>query len=154
MSAVTARPFCREDIPQVLELMKSLARFEDYIEDFTVTAEDLERYGLCDEPRFRVHVATGTRDTRVIGIAVTYTIPWTYDMKPVLVLKELFVEPSHRSRGVGEALMIVVMGEARAMGASKIQWTVLADNHAAKRFYARHGAGRDTKWDLWSLPIS
>ncbi len=38
-------------------------------------------------------------------MAVTYIIPWTYDLKPTVILKELFIHESARGEGIGKALM-------------------------------------------------
>ncbi len=152
--SVIVRHFRRDDIPQLLELMRGLARFEGYADAFRVRAQDLEDHGLCKTPAFRVHVAEEEEGGHLPGMAVTYTIPWTYDLRPVLVLKELYISSAYRGRGIGSALMAAVIGEARAIGASKVQWTVLSGNEAAGQFYKQHGGARDSRWDLWSLPLS
>ncbi|NRP19621.1 hypothetical protein LPJGGPFB_02878 [Ensifer adhaerens] len=149
---LSVRPFDHRDVPKVLELMRGLAVFEGYIDRFAVTEQDLIDHGLCDTPRFGVLVAE--LDGRVIGIAVHYAIPWTYDLKPTVVLKELFVEDGARSSGAGAALIAALKRHAAAIGAPRINWTVLAGNEPAKRFYRRQGGSPDELWEPWTMATS
>jgi len=150
-SPLIVRPFERDDVACVLRLMRDLAVFEGYIGDFRVTEGDLIAHGLGDNPRFGVLVAE--LDGRVVGIAVHYVIPWTYDLKPTLVLKELFVDETARSLGAGAALIAALKSHAAAIGAPRIEWSVLASNDDAKRFYRRQGAVLDAIWEPWALSI-
>lgn len=151
-NCLSVRPFDHRDVPKVLELMRGLAVFEGYIDRFAVTEQDLIDHGLCDTPRFGVLVAE--LDGRVIGIAVHYAIPWTYDLKPTVVLKELFVEDGARSSGAGAALIAALKRHAAAIGAPRINWTVLAANEPAKRFYRRQGGSPDEVWEPWTMATS
>lgn len=151
-NCLSVRPFDDRDVPKVLALMRGLAVFEGYIDRFAVTEQDLIDHGLCDTPRFGVLVAE--LDGRVIGIAVHYAIPWTYDLKPTVVLKELFVEDGARSSGAGAALIAALKRHAAAIGAPRINWTVLAGNEPAKRFYRRQGGSADEIWEPWTMATS
>lgn len=84
-------------------------------------------------------------------MAATYIIPWTYDLAPTLVLKELFVPEPFRGVGVGRALMHAVAKFASEIGAPRLQWTVLPQNHSAKRFYADLGARPDADREPWII---
>ncbi|MGN7878157.1 N-acetyltransferase family protein [Ensifer sp. 22460] len=150
-SPLTVRPFERHDVTDVLELMRGLAIFEGYIDKFFVTEADLIEHGLGDNPRFGVLVAD--LGGRAVGIAVHYVIPWTYDLKPTLVLKELFVDETARSSGAGAALIAALKRHAARIRAPRINWTVLATNDAAKRFYRREGGSHDAIWEPWTMPV-
>ncbi|MBC7974380.1 MAG: GNAT family N-acetyltransferase, partial [Myxococcales bacterium] len=84
--------------------------------------------------------------------AVVYAIPFTYDLRPTLVLKELFVAEPTRATGIGRALMTAVLAHARTTGCGRLQWDVLPDNHRAKAFYRRFGGQPDAAWERWILP--
>ncbi len=147
-SPLTIRPFEHRD---VLRLMRGLAVFEGYIDKFCVTEADLVEHGFSAAPRFGVLVAE--RGGRAVGIAVHYVIPWTYDLKPTLVLKELFVDETARSLGAGAALIDGLKRHAANIGAPRINWTVLATNETAKHFYRREGGSHDATWEPWTMPI-
>lgn len=132
--------------------MRGLAVFEGYDEEFRVTVDDLILHGLGPSPRFGAFVADDGRGL-LLGVAVHYVIPWTYDLRPTLVLKELFVEADGRRQGVGKALMEAVFSEAERIGAPRVQWQVLADNESAKAFYRGLGAAMDAKWHPWGIQV-
>lgn len=152
MNTVRVRPFVGGDVPELVRLMRELAVLEGYVDDFAVTEADVIEAGLRSAPAFGVLVAESDAGT-LLGMAVHYVIPWTYDLKPALVLKELFVKADARGLGVGAALMTALVDEGRRIGASRISWTVMAGNDGAAAFYRSLGARPALKWQPWSLPL-
>ena len=140
-----------EDTDSLLELMKGLARYEDYIDQFAVTRESILEHGFGDERLFTAFVAEHEDD--LVGMAVTYPSHWTYTLRPKLVLKELFVAEAARNMGVGKALMASVTAHARSMGASEVIWTVMTGNADAESFYRSLGGLPDLKWNNWTLRL-
>ena len=63
-------------------------------------------------PQCRITVAEDPVSKALLGYAVTVTTPFTYDLKPTVTLKELFVRKGSRSRGIGEALFRAVASQA------------------------------------------
>jgi ribosomal protein S18 acetylase RimI-like enzyme len=151
MERIIARPFARADAAEMIGLMRELAVFEDYIDEFAVTEADLIENGLGASPRFGALVAYREGEEGLLGIAVHYVIPWTYDLKPTLVLKELYVAERARGLGVGRALMQSLCREAMSIGAPRIAWSVLPDNERAQRFYASLGGRKDAKFEPWTM---
>lgn len=141
----------RTDVDQLLELMRGLARFEEYIDDFAVTRESVLEHGFGEEHLFTSFVAEENDD--LVGMAVVYTIPWTYTLRPKVVLKELFVKKAARNLGVGKALMAAVVSHARSIDAAELIWTVMEGNREAEGFYRSLGASPDLKWNNWSLNL-
>ncbi|WP_420615639.1 GNAT family N-acetyltransferase [Candidatus Palauibacter sp.] len=141
----------RTDVDRLLELMRGLARFEEYIDDFAVTRESVLEHGFGEGRLFTAFVAE--EDDDLVGMAVVYTIPWTYALRPKVVLKELFVEKAARNLGVGKALMAAVVSHARAIDAAELIWTVMEGNREAEGFYRGLGASPDLKWNNWSLNL-
>lgn len=151
---LTVRAFDQNDVPELLELMKGLARFEGYIDNFAVTDQDLVDHGLGENPAFESFVAEQGGETGLLGMVVLYRIPWTYDLKPTVIMKELFVRDDARGLGVGRALLQRAAARALELGAPRLQWTVLDSNEAAKRFYHAAGSKHDTVWEPWGLDES
>jgi GNAT superfamily N-acetyltransferase len=150
-TTVIVRPFERQDVGAVLALMRALAVFEGYDDKFRLTEADLVEHGLGPSPRFGVFVAE--REGMIVGIAVHYIIPWTYDLKPVVWLKELYVAEAARGMAVGHALVERLREYAASIGASAIKWTVLKSNLPAKTFYHTLGGQPDDIWEPWQLKI-
>ncbi|MCY3773285.1 MAG: GNAT family N-acetyltransferase [Gemmatimonadetes bacterium] len=140
-----------EDTDRLLELMQGLARYEDYIDQFSVTRESILEHGFGDKRLFTAFVAE--HDDDLIGMAVTYPIHWTYTLRPKLVLKELFVVEAARNMGAGKALMESVTSHAGSIGASEVIWTVMTGNAAAEKFYRGLGGNPDLKWNNWTLSL-
>lgn len=96
------------------------------------------------EPRtpYRLAVAKDGHGVPV-GLAAVATFVSISDPRPdhhlQMELKELFVMPSHRGLGLGDALMNWIEEEARAAGVSRIDWHVKKDNLGGIAFYERLG---------------
>lgn len=139
-----------EDMPQTLALMRALARFEDYIDQFNMDEEALANW-VFEDGRFNVLVAA--RGEEICAYASFYIIEFTYDQKPTMILKELFAKPEVRGQGLGGALFERVKLNARTKGAARLQWLVLTDNNKAQAFYTQHGGAQDCKWQNWHITI-
>lgn len=55
------------------------------------------------------------------------------------VVENLYVEPEFRDRGIGSALLATAEERLGEAGATVITIEAMADNDAARAFYARHG---------------
>lgn len=151
---INTRVFSPKDIPALHRMMRDLAQFEGYLDDFAVGEEDILTRGPAGEKQFNALIAEqGVKHPVIIGMAVFYLVPYTYDLRPDLILKELFVSPAARGSGVGDALFDALRTEARTLGCGRIRWLVLSDNVAAKRFYRRHAGYHENKWEMWRADI-
>lgn len=138
------------DIPQLLLLMTALADFEHYRASFAITEEVLRRQGFASNPPdFYCLVARQYASLR--GMLVYYFIPFTATATPTLFIKELFVEPSARGQGMGEALMQTAARAAVAHGCGAVRWAVAEWNTAGRRFYERLGAQPNPVWIDYGL---
>ena len=84
------------DASQLLALMRGLARFEGYDDRFAVIEEALLERGFSPDrpPEFTAWVAE--LHGALVGYAVIYVIPYTFDLRPTVVLKELFIDERAR----------------------------------------------------------
>ena len=62
------------------------------------------------------------------------------------------VAPTHRGRGLGEAVMRAVLESARDRGVKHVQLEVLVQNAAAIRLYERLGFRHVRDLEVWSFP--
>jgi ribosomal protein S18 acetylase RimI-like enzyme len=139
------------DVSALLVLMKKLAAFEGYLDRFAVTESDLlERGFFAQKPEFVAWVADADG---LQAYALAYSIPFTFDLRPTVVLKELFVDEAARGQNVGSELFQAVIRYAQSIDARLIRWQVLPDNEAAKRFYRRLGGESDASWESWVLEL-
>jgi len=144
------RPAQRSDIAALLSMMKALAVFEGYAGQFRVTAPELEKR-LFDYRDFDALIAE--RYHKPCGMLVYYTLPFTYDLKPWVYMKELFVQEHERSRGTGRALMQALIRDCQQRGVSRIRWDVLSNNLNAQTFYQSLGGKPADDWQLYYLNL-
>lgn len=142
------------DAEPLLALMRELARFEGYEAHFKVTVPDLLARGLAPagEPEFAAFVAERPGHG-LLGYAVVVETPFTFDLRPTLTLKELYVRESARGTGTGGALFAQVLAHGCARGAGRLKWDVLLANEPARAFYRHAGGAPDDDWESWLLAL-
>ncbi len=137
------REAVKDDMPQVLELIKELAIFENEPNAVEVTVADLEREGFSENPLFICFVAEDGAE--IHGAALIYYRFSTWKGR-TLHLEDLIVKEAHRGKGIGEALYKQVMKFAYDRGLKRVAWDVLDWNKGAIRFYERSGANIVKDW--------
>lgn len=151
MSSSTIRLAVQTDCPQLLTLMKKLAEFEHYIDDFKVTEQELIDRGFSNQPEFFCIVSESQNNLN--GYLVYYFIPFTYDLKPTLFIKELYVSSDARGLGIGKSLFKFAIEQAKKHGCGRLKWDVLNDNKNAQHFYKKLGAKHNKQWQGYQLDI-
>lgn len=137
------REAAKEDMPQVLELIKELAVFEKEPDAVEISVADLEREGFGENPLFTCFVAES--ENGIVGAALIYFRFSTWKGR-TLHLEDLIVQESERGKGIGEALYKEVMQFAYDRGLKRVAWDVLDWNTGAIRFYERSGADILKTW--------
>src|SRR5690606_25757299 len=127
----------KEDMPQVLELIKELAAFEREPEAVVITVDDLERGGFGEHPLFKCFVAEV--DKEIVGMALVYFRFSTWKGRTIH-LEDLIVKENMRGSGLGSALYQGVIKYAKSQNVRRIEWVVLDWNEGAIKFYERSGA--------------
>jgi diamine N-acetyltransferase len=146
------RPARPEDAEALIGMMRALAAFEGYLPRFRVTARDLHARAFGPGAQCGILVAQG-EGGQPAGYAVWLVQAFTFDLRPTVTLKELFVDPAYRNRGIAEDLLAGLRREAERIGAGKIKWLVLPTNDGAKRLYRRFGGAPDPDWEHWRLAL-
>lgn len=142
------RPATKQDMSQVLVLIRELAEFEKELPEVEVTLEDLERDGYGDEPAFQCFVAES--EGAILGMALVYERYSTWKGK-ALHLEDLIVSAAARGQGLGDALLTQVVRYGHELGCKRIQWEVLDWNERAIKFYESKGANVMRDWNVVHL---
>jgi GNAT superfamily N-acetyltransferase len=150
MATLAVRKAVEADIPNLLPLMRELAEFEKYADDFAVTEAVLREQGFRHSPP-DFHCLVAEEGSELVGFLVYYFVPFTYRAKPNLIIKELYVAGQRRSRGTGLLLMKAVAKEAARSGCGMIKWWVATWNKRGIEFYKRLGAKVDSDWHEFQL---
>ena len=77
------------------------------------------------------------------GFVQLYASLSSGSMAPIWLRTDLFVDPAHRGRGVGRALMDRARDFSRASGAIRIELTTERANATAQKLYRACGYARD-----------
>ena len=133
-----------DDVATILAFIRELAEFEKAPEQVTATEDDLRRWGFGPDRKYRCVIAED--DGTPIGFALFFNNFSTWNGKPGLYLEDLYVQPAHRGRGVGKALLEHLAGIAVREGYPRYQWQVLDWNVDAIRFYESMGARALSEW--------
>ena len=141
----------REDRPQLLELIKGYFAF--YRTPFPAESKIETMLDLLErDPALGVQLVA-EEGVRLHVFASLYACLDTLVADRILVMNDLFVDPSLRNRGVGAALFDASLAYATAHGYGRLDWVTAADNQDAQRFYERHG-GRRGPWISYSATPS
>ena len=146
---VLVRPAEREDRAQLLDLIEGYFAF--YRTPFQRPKVEALLDLLVQDPRLGVQLVADA-DGRLQGFASLYACVDTLVADRILVMNDLFVDPSFRNRGVGAALYEASLAYATAHGYVRLDWVTAQDNHDAQRFYDRHG-GRRGPWVSYSATV-
>nr|WP_267874848.1 GNAT family N-acetyltransferase [Telluria antibiotica] len=104
--------------------MRALAAFEGYLTQFRATAGDLRARAFGRDAQCGMLVAQGD-DGALAGYAVWLVQPFTYDLRPTVILKELFVDTAYRRDGIASHLLARLRCEGERIGAGQVTWLVL-----------------------------
>lgn len=74
---------------------------------------------------------------QVYGFAHCVVHENTWETQPVCYLEDLYVLPSARGRGIGEALIEWLRNAMRAEGWARLYWHTRQDNAQARKLYDR-----------------
>lgn len=145
---IIIRPAEREDCPQMMELVRELARFERAPEQVTVSMEHFEESGFGEKPVWWAFV--GEVDGQIAGMALYYIRYSTWKGQR-MYLEDIIVSEPYRGKGIGGLLMDALIAEAKTKRFCGMLWQVLDWNEPAINFYRKYGAAFDGEWVNVSL---
>jgi GNAT superfamily N-acetyltransferase len=143
------RPAEPRDVPIIGALIRELARYEK-LENEAVATEEQIRDSLFGHtpPHAEVLVVEPPDAGRVVGFALFFHNYSTFLGRRGLYLEDLFVLPDWRRQGYGTALLRALARVAVDRGCGRLEWSVLAWNEPALRFYDALGAKVLVDWRI------
>lgn len=142
----TLRPATEADLPAVVGLIRELAVYEKLEHLVVVTPDSLHPHLFGPKPAAECVVAEA--GGAVVAFALFFTNFSTFLGRPGLYLEDLYVQPAHRGRGLGRALLQHLGALAVARDCGRFEWSVLDWNEPAIRFYERMGAQLLPDWRI------
>ncbi len=134
------------------ELILELAVYEKLSDEAQPDPGTLSQHLKEDaSPRCEALLAELDETGEAVGFALFYSNYSTFLTNWGVHLEDLFVQPAHRGKGIGFALLKRVVEIADARGARRVEWMVLNWNELAIDFYDRLGAEPLDDWTTMRL---
>jgi len=143
------RPATPDDTAAIVALIRALADYERLAH-----AVDLDDGRLREHlfgPRPFAEVLMAEDAGQVVGFALFFHSYSTFLGRPGLYLEDIFVQPDHRRRGHGKALLVAIAKLAVERGCGRVEWSVLNWNEPSIAFYRSLGAVPLDNWTTYRL---
>ena len=137
---LTPRSATADDVDAILAFWERAAENEDRPPD----SPDAVRRLIARDPEALLLVFD---DQRIVGSLIVGWDGWRSH------LYRLAVDPAHRRRGIGRALLDAAEERLSAAGARRIDAMVLDANHSAHELWSRAGYTRQSTWARWIKPL-
>lgn len=141
---LSIRPATIKDASLLASMILELAQYEKLDHEAAVTPESIARDGFGPHPKFRAIIAEV--DGKAAGYAVFFGFYSTFQGRAGLFLEDIYVRPSLRKQGIGQALLNYVARIAWEEDYFCMRWEVLDWNKPAIDFYRRLGAVFLDEW--------
>ncbi|MEO6501635.1 MAG: GNAT family N-acetyltransferase [Jatrophihabitantaceae bacterium] len=138
MSGAGVRRVRESDLAAVAGLVRELAEYERAPLQCQLTRSQLRRALFGAEPTLFGHVVEVRGD--VVGCALWLLDSFSGEGCEGIFLKDLYVRPDHRGRGLGRGLLAALAAESCQRGFARLEWSVAEWNMPAIGFYRSLGA--------------
>ena len=141
-----------DDAPALVGLVRELADYEELLHEAKPNVEHLQKHLSAENnPRCEALVAIDEETGNIVGMALYFYNYSTFLTQWGLFLEDLFVQPSHRGKGIGFALLKRLAAIALERDCKRLDWNVLDWNELAISFYNKIGAKKLTDWRTMRL---
>ncbi len=146
---MTITPAVESDVPVILSFIRKLAEYEKLSHLVVTTEENVREHVFGENPVAEVLLAYW--DQEPVGFALYFRNFSTFLGQPGIYLEDLFVEPDHRGKGIGKALLKKLAKIAIERGYGRLDWAVLDWNTPSIEFYRSLGAAPLDAWTGYRL---
>lgn len=136
--------------------LNELGRLFNLYRVFYEEADDLEKASKYISARFNEGdsmIFVAENDDGLSGFVQLYPSFCSVSAVPILILYDLFVDDSHRSKGLGRSLMNAARDFARENGYKRLELSTAKDNYIGQSLYESLGYEIDQEFLHYSLEI-
>jgi GNAT superfamily N-acetyltransferase len=148
-TALRIAPATESDVPIILSFIRKLAEYEKLSHLVVATEESIREHVFGANPVAEVLLADWNEEA--VGFALYFRNFSTFLGQAGIYLEDLFVEPAHRGKGIGKALLSLLAKIALERGYGRLEWTVLDWNTPSTKFYRSLGAIPLDEWTAYRL---
>jgi diamine N-acetyltransferase len=142
-------PAAESDVALIFGFIRKLAEYEKLSHQVVATEDDIRQHVFGANPVAEVLLAYW--GSEAVGFALYFRNFSTFLGQAGIYLEDLFVEPAHRSKGIGKALLTRLAKIAVERGYGRLQWAVLDWNTPSIEFYRSLGAVPLDEWTGYRL---
>jgi GNAT superfamily N-acetyltransferase len=142
-------PANESDVPIILSFIRKLAEYEKLSHLVVASEADVSEHVFGANPVAEVLLAYW--DQEPVGFALYFRNFSTFLGQPGIYLEDLFVDPPHRGKGIGKALLARLAKIAAERGYGRLDWAVLDWNAPSIEFYRSLGAVPLDAWTGYRL---
>jgi GNAT superfamily N-acetyltransferase len=142
-------PAAQGDASLILSFICKLAEYEKLSHEVVATEENIREHVFGANATAEVLLAYWHEQP--VGFALYFRNFSTFLGQAGIYLEDLFVEPEHRGKGIGKALLIELAKIAVERGYGRLQWSVLDWNTPSIEFYRRLGAVAQDEWTVYRV---
>jgi GNAT superfamily N-acetyltransferase len=146
---ISIAPASENDVPLILSFIRKLAEYEKL--SHLVVATEANVHSNVFGPNPVAEVLLAYWDAQPVGFALYLRNFSTFLGQPGIYLEDLFVDPEHRGKGIGKALLIQLAKIALERGYGRLEWAVLDWNTPSIEFYRSLGAVPLDEWTAYRL---
>lgn len=126
------------DIPQIIELLREFAEYENLSDYCEITEEKLLN-AMFGERKIVEGLVCFDGET-LISYAIFYPSFASFRGERGVYLEDIYIAPTHRGKGIGEAMLKEIARYGKEIGAVRMDFQVLDWNEPAIKFYKKLGA--------------
>ncbi|MCE1236864.1 MAG: GNAT family N-acetyltransferase [Hyphomicrobiales bacterium] len=144
MSKVSIRPARPGEGALVFAFVQKLAAYEKLEHEVRANQASFEAALFGERPRAFCDFVE--EDGEPVGLALWFYNFSTFEGRHGIYLEDLFVDPAHRGKGHGKALLVHLAKRCVAEGLARFEWAVLDWNTPSIDFYRSLGAQPKSEW--------
>ena len=146
---ISIAPASEREVPTILNFIRQLAEYEKLSHLVIATEANIHEHVFGPNPVAEVLLAYWNQEP--VGFALYFRNFSTFLGQAGIYLEDLFVEPQHRGKGIGKALLIRLAQIALERGYGRLDWSVLDWNAPSIEFYRSLGALPMDAWTGYRL---
>ena len=140
---INVRKGKKEDLTDVLFMIKELAEYENSLHEEEITIEQLQKDGFGNKPYFSFLIAS--IEGKAIGFSF-YFIRYSTWKGKFLFLEDFYIKEAYRNKGVGSILFQETINLCKELEVNGMMWQVLDWNTSAIDFYKKFNSNVSSDW--------
>ncbi len=152
MANLSIRFAQKADCGLILHFIEGIAEFEKlgHLVEATIPKIKEHLFG----PKAVAECLLAFENEVAVGFALFFHNYSTFVSKPGIYLEDLFIDPNHRGKGYGKALLLNLIDLAKERNCGRVEWSVLDWNEHAIKFYESLGATPMNGWTVYRITLS